>query len=324
MWLDIARGMGIVLVVVGHVERGLMRTGIAPGPAWTFLDSALYTFHMPLFMLLAGVNVPQSWRKGVARFLADKLRTVYHPYLVWSVLHGVILVLLAGSANGGATWSDIYQLPWRPMWHFWFLFALMLYLLLAAVAGMRRWLLTCAAIVALATSQQLEPGGSLVQRLLFFFPFFAIGVVWSQSILALRFPRPLRALALLSAGWALALLLLPWEIASPYMTPWALPAALLGSAAVFAAAQALSGKAAGWCELLGRWSLSIYVMHVIAAAATRIVLDRLVPGLPLGLHLLAGTVVGVAAPLLVHLAMMRLDLLAWFGLGRSRSTATVR
>ncbi|HKR91678.1 acyltransferase family protein, partial [Novosphingobium sp.] len=52
-WLDVARGIGIILVVMGHAERGLVNAHIATGQAWPTFDLAIYTFHMPLFMLLA-------------------------------------------------------------------------------------------------------------------------------------------------------------------------------------------------------------------------------------------------------------------------------
>lgn len=42
-WVDVARGIGIIAVVVGHVwTRGPLR-------------DAMYSFHMPLFFLLSGM-----------------------------------------------------------------------------------------------------------------------------------------------------------------------------------------------------------------------------------------------------------------------------
>ena len=41
-WVDYAKGIGILLVVFGHVNRGLQAAGI-------IMPSKLYHFHMPLF-----------------------------------------------------------------------------------------------------------------------------------------------------------------------------------------------------------------------------------------------------------------------------------
>ncbi len=45
-WVDIAKGIGIILVIIGHVN--------------TFNSSVkewIYSFHMPLFFILAGVTI---------------------------------------------------------------------------------------------------------------------------------------------------------------------------------------------------------------------------------------------------------------------------
>lgn len=49
-WPDLARGIGIVLVVIGHVWRGLMATGLPIDPGlFAAVDGLIYAFHMPLF-----------------------------------------------------------------------------------------------------------------------------------------------------------------------------------------------------------------------------------------------------------------------------------
>ena len=49
-WIDIAKGIGIILVVLGHTLVPQVReTGFA-GFLWIFI----YNFHMPLFFFLSG------------------------------------------------------------------------------------------------------------------------------------------------------------------------------------------------------------------------------------------------------------------------------
>lgn len=45
-WVDIAKGIAILLVVLGH-------TGLAVGSA-RYLDAFIYSFHLPLFFVLSG------------------------------------------------------------------------------------------------------------------------------------------------------------------------------------------------------------------------------------------------------------------------------
>ena len=315
-WIDTARGLGIVLVVIGHVERGLVDAGLAQGRGWSIFDTLLYSFHMPLFMLLAGLHVPHSLARGRIRFLSAKLRTVYYPYLLWSLVQGVMLVAMASAANNGAQWSDVWQIPWRPMWHFWFLAALILYMLLVAVTGVRPLLLGAAALAALAFAQSMEVGGSLLYRILYHLPFFVIGILLARPIMAWRPARPLLATGLFAAGWGLLLLLLPLSMPHAYMAPVAIPGALLGTAAMLCLAQAIGGASGRAFALAGRWSLSIYVMHVLFAAATRMLLLRYGPAMPVVLFAGLCVMVGLAGPMAVHVVAKRLRLLALLGIGQ--------
>ncbi|RVT43109.1 acyltransferase family protein [Sphingobium algorifonticola] len=73
-WIDVARGIGIIAVVVGHVwTRGAVR-------------EFLYTFHMPLFFLLSGylMQPRPAWR-----FARRQVATQGLSYVAW------LIVLLA-------------------------------------------------------------------------------------------------------------------------------------------------------------------------------------------------------------------------------------
>lgn len=47
---DIAKGLGIIMVVFGHAERGLSISGMPTHfSLMGFIDYTIYTFHMPFF-----------------------------------------------------------------------------------------------------------------------------------------------------------------------------------------------------------------------------------------------------------------------------------
>lgn len=82
-WIDIAKGMGIILVVLGHTLVPQVReTGFAG-----FLWICIYNFHMPLFFFLSGY----LFEKGLLRytekgkFILGKLQYLILPYLIFSV-----------------------------------------------------------------------------------------------------------------------------------------------------------------------------------------------------------------------------------------------
>lgn len=310
-WLDAARGIGIILVVLGHAERGLVTSGILNGSFWPVFDLAIYTFHMPLFMLLAGINVKSSLAKGTGAFLKGRARTIAYPYVLWSLIQGAMLVAMAGVINGKGDWSKLLRIGWEPISPFWFLYALMAFVLLVAVTGLRPRILIPLAIAGLAASGLLQ-GETILHQMAYMFPFFIIGALGSQDI------KQWRAhwlwLPVIAVVWLAGYHIVPTDIRLPYLTPWSFPAALAGCAFVMCLAQAMRGPVSAMFAALGRISMTIYVMHVLATAGTRIVMVKLGIAAPGEVYLAACTAAGIIAPMCAHVVLDRLGLLPWLGL----------
>ncbi|MBB4860268.1 fucose 4-O-acetylase-like acetyltransferase [Novosphingobium chloroacetimidivorans] len=314
-WLDVARGIGIVLVVGGHAERGVIAASMSGPPRFGVGDLALYTFHMPLFMLLAGINVPASLSKGTRPFLQAKLWTVAYPYVLWSLIQGTLLIALSGMTNTQARWTDLAAIAWQPLSPFWFLYALFAFMVLTALVR------SAAVLVALALGALWISGlmerESLLHQMAYMLPFFVIGMLGSRRIKALSLPWP--AGLALAGVWLVAFQIVPRTDTMPYLTPWSFPAALAGIGVVFAMAQAIGGAAKGVLVALGEASMSIYVMHIPANAGARIALMKLDLPLPQWALICACATIGVLGPFAVHHALRSLGLLPVFGLARPAS-----
>jgi fucose 4-O-acetylase-like acetyltransferase len=323
-WLDLARGLGVVLVVAGHAERGLVAAGIATGAAWHAFDLALYTFHMPLFMVLAGLNVPASLRRGAREFLRAKLWTIAWPYLLWSLVQGVLMVRLSGMTNGHADWSGLALIAWRPISPFWFLYALMVYMTVVAAIGVRAGVLVPLALLGMVASSFLN-GDTIGHQLCYQAVFFVAGVLLAGPIKALRVKPALILLPLAIAGWWIAWRIMPLSGETPYLRPAALPAATGGIVVVLALSRLLAQTGVqGLFVRLGRVSMTIYVMHILGTAGARTALIHLhVPHQALAWWI-ACTVVGIALPWLAHDMLARFDLLPLFGLAPRRRRAPQR
>ena len=316
-WLDTARGIGILLVTFGHVLHGLILGGIATGTAWQWGFVTLYTFHMPLFMVLAGVNMPAAYACGTVPFLRRKLMTVGYPYILWSLIQGLCLILLSAHTNHLMTGERLLRIGWDPIAQFWFLYALLLYAIAIAVAGMRRGVLIGLAGVAVLL-EPLAIRGSGIGLVLHHAAYFAAGIIGSRIILTARAVPAWYAVI----GWiglfAVGRAMIPPHALYGYLGLAAYPCAIAGIWLVLAMARGMGGPLAHLLAVLGRASLPIYVLHLFAASGLRIAVVRLGIELPALAHLLLGTAVGVGVPLAVAALLDRYGLLPVVGLGRAR------
>ena len=79
--LDIARGLCIILVVVGHYIP-------ESAPSWyVAINKAIYAFHMPAFMFISGYVYLLSLKKdSYVTFFAKKFKRLLIPYFVVSTI----------------------------------------------------------------------------------------------------------------------------------------------------------------------------------------------------------------------------------------------
>ena len=91
VFIDIAKAVCIILVVVGHYVPD-------NSPGWyVAIHDVIYTFHMPLFMFASGyVYIATRRDTGYGSFLMRKLRRLMVPYLSTSVIVITIKLLTQG------------------------------------------------------------------------------------------------------------------------------------------------------------------------------------------------------------------------------------
>lgn len=312
-WVDHAKGIGIVLVVYGHVSDGLFRAGIPfSETAFRIPYDAIYTFHMPLFFFLSGLFFPASWRRrGSLGLILNKVDTIVYPYVVWSLIQGLVEVALSRYTNHQTTLAQILSFPWHPRQQFWFLYALFFVFVAACIAY--RWLpprwrplILLLAVVAFVQKDHV-PRWITMYYLAANSVFFFIGAALPR--LAEKSYR-LGAGALLASLLAFAAVQAAFLFARPMLPqPWfntALLAVGVVSIACVVAASSWSSQRGGvWLALLGKHSLAIFLMHTLAASGVRIILHKFVGNDDLVLHLALGTLIGLGAPLIAVILLER-------------------
>ena len=313
-WIDVVRGLGIILVVFGHVERGLTAAGLVREDSWLYpVDYITHTFNMPLFFVVAGLNAEHSLLRGAANFFWGKCWTVAYPYFLWSIIQGSVQVAMSGAINRPMTIHDLMAIPWIPISPFWFLYALFIcHVLIAVTPRNRFWLaIVAGALYAFSFIESL----GIVSTGCHYFLFYALGVFLAPYLEAWFQKHPPRLWALVViVGLCLIATGIGYRSGFDYTSPLLLPAATLGIAGMIGLARFCSGRMAHVLGLLGMMSMAIFVMHILAAAGTRGLLLKLHVPVNLPLYLFLGTFVGVAAPVLAFLVFRRFGLLTVLGL----------
>ena len=90
-WIDIVKGIGIILMVIGHAD--------AP----TFLKIWIYGFHMPLFFIIGGYlfNREKWLENGLVRLLQSRAKAYLAPYVVLFIINLFCWYILVQLNGGG-------------------------------------------------------------------------------------------------------------------------------------------------------------------------------------------------------------------------------
>ena len=124
IYIDIAKGLGILLVVSGHL---IGEGGISFSHSTAF-HQIIYSFHMPLFFIISGILLGKSLRNKEynAEFLRKKCKNIIchlgGAYFIWSIIY-----FLLGNPDGLANCKEwiICIFSFRGRAPIWFLGALM-------------------------------------------------------------------------------------------------------------------------------------------------------------------------------------------------------
>ena len=324
-WVDTARGIGIILVVYGHVLQGILAAGFVSknNPLW-LSDYTIYTIHMPLFFVLAGLNVTHSLKKGTSSFLLGKIWTVAYPYFLWSAIQGSIqihmAVLFPGAVNHLLSPRFMETILWQPIAQFWFLYALFICHMIAPLVLSRKWmcLLVGSGSLCLSAFGHCQPTSYML-------PFYIFGILIGEPIRQWRpgFQTILVALGLCTGLFAAAVHLGRIASASDAASLYSLPATAFGIGMIFLFSQTCflaSEQLTTFFTTIGGMSMTIYILHGLANSGARLILERAGLVRPAE-QLILGLIIGVGLPMTAHLLLGRLNLLTALGLAPWKRTA---
>ncbi len=305
-WIDYAKGIGIVLVVLGHVLRGLSDSvGLAHWRELQTIDAWIYSFHMPFFFFLSGVFANRSENKTVPAFLLDKLRMILYPYVIWSGAVGALRAILGQSGVSLSSFiSNFWRIIYQPIDIFWFLYALFLISLIYFL--LRK--LNVAAIHILLSAILLYGIYLFYPQILLWNPlgkisiystYYVSGAILGNWLLN----QPHRSNLFLLIGSISGFVIL--SVAIHYhvlilkepnqILSW------VGITSCFLLAKLLHQL--DWLGFLKKWgclSLQIYVVHTTATGLTRIILQKAFHVDEILVYVFLGVGVGICVPILLN------------------------
>ena len=84
-WLDAARGLCIILVVLGHAIGGLTGAGLVTQESiLVTLNYFIYTFHIPAFFVISGMLAPSSISK-IEKILNNNIKLFISLCFIWTI-----------------------------------------------------------------------------------------------------------------------------------------------------------------------------------------------------------------------------------------------
>lgn len=342
VWLDVAKGLGIIFVVLGHALGGIIdMPGRAMPPLFREVFLGIYIFHMPVFFLLSGLLVRPRLARSRKGFLIDLVITVAYPYFLWSTIQYSAIYAAGSLVNRPVDlfWPAILNLPWATISQFWYLYVLFLMHIMALILvpriGARNFFLIAvgAKLLIASMAQPYVPPATI--RLLMVHGLFYAAGVWAgvegvervrQWLAARRWlvvPLVIGAIAAILMAAQLIIeakapgfyQLKSYEISVLGWRLPVLPVATIATLAFLSCAFLVSGRIAAMLAYLGRRTMTIFVLHVMFIAGTRIILGRLMPGFDPLLLLGVCSVTGLLAPLIVYAVVRRFTTSRALGLG---------
>ena len=331
---DYAKMLGIILVVFGHTIRGLINAEILPADSafWLTVDRAIYLFHMPLFFFLSGMFIQQVLAKtALMNFFRRNILIFIVPLIFWSYTQTGIQYFAASSVNVERSLAYVLQAPFPPKQQFWFLWALFLISCFSAVVlklSNGKTLLTLLAVMTLAVMSAdnrfglagvtYKMAGQTFGEAVFFFPYFVMGVLLATP--AVSHSRNRFWIWLLVFTGSMIGYLLGYQQSNAFYYLFSFISVYASYQCIAYIGEAIQARLVAenannrllqnlhhLLIFIGMNSFIIYLAHIIPEAGIRVVLMQLGITDPL-IHVTAGTLMGLLAPLLlvpVNLLLVR-------------------
>lgn len=265
-WVDLVKGVCILLVVSVHVTNKHFIGLGGPAAAVTFWDTlgrSLNPIRMPLFFFVSGLLVASSFGRTWSSSLEKRVFRPYYLYMVWLGLSFLIYRLLDSDidGSGASQFPNVLAGLVYPLSSLWYLYALAAYYLLARLLSYVPRHAALAVALTLAVASSLWPV-NVQTSVAGNFLFFCVGAFFAEEAKSIARTASFARAGLAAVLYMLVLGVYVFEIDRvPGVRP------VTSAIAVWVGVVTLSLMAkyrpvSRPLAYIGRQTLSIYVLHL--------------------------------------------------------------
>ena len=178
LYIDIVKGIAIILVVFGHGIEYYSDEYLAGNLFYSDkLHNIIYAFHMPLFMLVSGYLfygsvVRHSWRQN----LKTRFTKLILPVILWNTIYLGIVNVVNLIKGINIPWIEEFLSYFTVLWFLWAVFWCSLIVLFVV----RCFHDNIMVYVVLWPLMLLLPGLYGINLYVYMYPYFIVGYLWNK------------------------------------------------------------------------------------------------------------------------------------------------
>lgn len=311
-WVNIARGIGMILVVMGHAAHDTWIRSGNESFAVQFLIDFIYSFHMPLFFFVSGFCCQRILKLVKLREKSDYIFTRFKrlmvPYFCVGILYIPVKLLFADEATNRISWDTFIDFfngsnPHGQLWTLYALFLLAVFFTLINPVEKKAMLVISLVLTIFSAFYDIKI--SIIQRstyeALFYMWGLFMGEWWEKSGEKLLTKK--RCILLAAASFVVLLGLNIARTFSGFLQLY-VPAAIVGIACVCFISIAIQEHKCRILNTVGKYSMDIYIIaNAFQVLSRSILLNRL--HLPHIVCFAASLIAGLVIPVIISKFIIR-------------------
>lgn len=313
-WINLARGMGMFLVVLGHaMHDSFVRIG-GGYPIASWLIDFIYSFHMPLFFFIAGFCAERivrmnSFSERIA-YIKSRFIRLMIPYFFVGILYVPLKLVMAEEVTKQVDLGTLlyeFMTGTNPNFQLWTLYALFVITIITCVAAqINKRVLLPMAIALCFVSLFFDTGFQIVNKSFYECIYFVCGIYarsfWSIHGDDISKNRRKTCYVLMVALSLLIAVNIIKEISA--INQLKILTAFFGILFVCSVAVLIENKKPMVLDALGYYGMDIYIMaNLVQVFCRSVFLNRL--GLPNIMCCVISTLFGILCPIIASKLVVR-------------------